>query len=208
MVDLAAIGPLRRHAAPDRGGKPRRGRDGSAGVPLAPVNSLDGFGNLVTPTPVAQAIKSENFEKTEVGPTAPPGYYGAGDYRRALNLSPGLKPLQQLKDLPAGVVRGTFKTQSVWDLKPWLLLAALILLIVDGVVSLTMRGLTPDVGYAMRRLAGGARRVAPAILAVAILSVSVELRAQTSISSDEFILKAVKGTHLAYVKTGDPKSIW
>lgn len=178
---------------------------GSAGVPLAPVNSLDGFGNLVTPTPVAQAIKSDAFEKIEIGPTAPPGYYGAGDYRRALNLSPGLKPLQRMKDIPGGVVRGTFKTQSVWDLKPWLLLAALILLIVDGAVSLTMRGLTPDVRYAARRLAAGAGRVAPAMMLIFVLSLTFDARAQTqsSISSDEFILKAVKGTHLAYVKTGD-----
>ncbi|HAT36414.1 MAG TPA: hypothetical protein DCS82_11900, partial [Rhodospirillaceae bacterium] len=179
--------------------------DRSAGLPLAPVTSLDGFGNLVTPTPVAQAIKSKAFEKTAIGPIAPPGYYGAGDYRRALNLSPSLKQLQRKKDLPAGVVRGTFKTQTVWDLKPWLLLAALILLIVDGAVSLAMRGLAPDMRYAARRLAGAARRVTPVVVAVVMIVGAFDLRAQTSVSSDEFILKAVKGTHLAYVKTGDPE---
>jgi hypothetical protein len=187
-----------------------RGATGSGGgdVPLAPVESLDGFGNLVAPTPVAQAIKAADFDKTAVTASNPPGYYGEGDYRRALNLSPSLPELKKMRALPSGVVRGSFATRSVWDLKPWLITLALLLLIVDSVISMIMRGLMPDFGYATRRVLGAGRRVAPALLLSGLLLAgamiaATGLRAQESQTNDAFVLSVLDTTHLAYVRTGD-----
>jgi hypothetical protein len=179
----------------------------ASAVPLAPVTSLDGFGKLVAPTPVAQAIKISEFEKTVVGPTAPPGYYGSGDYRRALNLSPTLPALKMMEDLPTGVARGTYTKQSVWDLKPWLLLVALVLLMADGLIALIMRGLMPNLRFAARGLSRAGRNVLPVFLLLGLLlglfAPVFEAHAQDAGANDSVVLKAVSGTHLAYVVTGN-----
>jgi hypothetical protein len=178
--------------------------DAASGVPLAPVSSLDGFGSLVSPTPVAQSIKPGELEKTSVGPTRPPGYYGAGDYRRSLNLSPGLASLKRMEGLPSGVDRGAFSTPSVWDLKPWLLLISFLLLVGDGLITLIMRGLLPDFSLIGRRLKGAGPSAFSIILVVFLFGFVLDARAQDAGRNDAFILKAVRGTHLAYIMTGNP----
>ena len=177
----------------------------ASGAPLAPVSSLDGFGSLVSPTPVAQSIKPSELERKPVGPTTPPGYYGAGDYRRALNLSPSLASLKRMEGLPSGVDRGAFRSHSVWDLKPWLLLIALLLLVADGAIALIMRGLMPGFGFMARRLRETGRNVVPLILIICFFGFAFDARAQDAGPNDAFVLKAVRGTHLAYVTTGDPE---
>ncbi|MFL2687747.1 MAG: hypothetical protein ACJ0HN_04070 [Alphaproteobacteria bacterium] len=112
---------------------------------------------MVSPTPVAQSIKPGELEKTSVGPTRPPGYYGAGDYRRSLNLSPGLASLKRMEGLPSGVDRSALRAPSVWDLKPWLLLFSFLLLVADGFITLIMRGLLPDFSLIGQRLKGAGR---------------------------------------------------
>ena len=61
-------------------------------------------------------------------PRHPPGFYGAADTRRALNLSAAVGELKPIGDLPTGVARETFGQQSEEvDFRPSLLTAALLL---------------------------------------------------------------------------------
>ena len=65
-------------------------------------------------------------------PRHPPGFYGAADTRRALNLSAAIGELKPIGDLPDGVARETFghKSEEV-DFRPPLLTAAFLLALID-----------------------------------------------------------------------------
>ena len=107
---------------------------------LPPLQTLDGFGRLGSPSSEAVSIAARDFDKTRPGPANPPGYYGLDAGRRALNLSGSITSLQPMDDVPPGVERAGFVSAPAVDFKPWLLLAALILALVDLLVSFFLRG--------------------------------------------------------------------
>src|SRR3546814_6686676 len=65
--------------------------------------------------------------------------------RRALNLSAGIPEIRPIGRLPAGVSPSPFAESQEVDLKPWLLAAGLLLLLVDLGIALALRGLLPTV---------------------------------------------------------------
>ena len=176
------------------------GEDGS-GV-LAPISVMDGFGRLQSPPSTAAAIEGAKFVEAAPGPRTPPGYYGRQGARRALNLSPAvgeLKPLAPI--LPQGVAMRSFPNAGELDLKPWLLLAALLIAFADLVIGYILRGLVPGIGAGRGGKAAG--RVA--VIALAMLgALSVPARAQDADLPAAFALKAALETRLAYVVTGSP----
>ncbi len=130
------------------------GAEGSQ--PLAPIETLDGFGRLSPPPPAASAIPADRVEATLPGPRHPPGWYGApGEIgeRRALNLSATLPAPRLAGPLPTGArLLGIGGVPLERDLGPWLLGAALLLLLADLVLSLFQRGL---LGAAARAAVAG-----------------------------------------------------
>ncbi len=117
------------------------GAEGSAALP--PLETLDGFGRLGMPPPVAGPVASNVIGAAVPGPRSPPGWYGMageGAERRSLNLSAGIAPPTPAV-LPAGVpVRSVGGVPAEADLGPWLLAAALLLLALDLIVSMGLRG--------------------------------------------------------------------
>ncbi len=170
---------------------------------LAPISVMDGFGRLQSPPSTASPIEGAKFAGTVPGPQTPPGYYGRQGARRALNLSPAvgdLKPLSAV--LPDGVSTLGFPGASELDLKPWLLLVALLLAFADLVIGFILRGLVPGIGAGR----GGRAAGRAAIVALAMLgAMAAPARAQEADSPDAFALKAALETRLAYVVTGTPE---
>jgi len=165
-----------------------------------PLESLDGFGVLGAPPSTAVAIPGRSFAETVAAPATPPGYYGRGSARRALNLANGVETLATLDSLPDGVARVSYRRDTGTDLKPWLLLAALILLLADLVIGFVMRGLV--------RLPGARKTAAAALVCLSVAAVASGpgmVRAQeTGADAEErFALEATRETRLAYVRTGD-----
>ncbi|MCQ4160676.1 DUF4159 domain-containing protein [Roseomonas sp. GC11] len=119
------------------------GAEGEA--PLAPLETMDGFGRLGPAPGGAGAILASRFAATAPGPRHPPGWYGLpgeGGERRALNLSASLPAPRPLAAPPPGTVRQAIGgVPAERDLGPWLLAAALVLLAVDLLLSLAQRGL-------------------------------------------------------------------
>jgi hypothetical protein len=121
------------------------GTDGE--TPLAPIETLDGFGRLAPPPPGAQPIAAARIEAEVPSPRHPPGWYGSGAaggeaaHRRALNLGAGT-PAPRAAAAPPPSARSTAigGVPAERDLGPWLLAAAMALLIADLVVSLLLRG--------------------------------------------------------------------
>lgn len=167
-----------------------------------PIESLDGFGTLGAPPSTAVAIPGRGFTKVRAGPKHPPGFYGRGGARRAVNLSGGIDGLAMLGDLPAGVEFASYDQNSGVDFKPWLLLAALALLIADLIISFVLRGLVP-----VRTSVRPAAAALVVAAALTVLAVAPPARAQQTPVTDEieFALKATLQTRLAYVLTGDSR---
>ncbi len=168
---------------------------------LPPLRTMDGYGRLGAPTSDTVAIPAREFADARPKPATPPGYYGLENGRRALNMSAALSALSPMGELPPGIVRSGFVTAPQVDFKPWLLLGALILALLDLVVSFFLRGL---VGLR----SGGRATAALAVLAgLFAAGMPASLDAQNMRNSqtdpDARALSATTSTRLAYVVTGD-----
>lgn len=171
-------------------------------ITLPPLSSLDGFGRLQAPPPAAVAIPAGGFAGAVASPKTPPGYYGTESARRALNLSASMPAPRLLDELPSGVMRAVYTGAREFDFRPWLLTAALVLALIDLVISLALRGMWP------RR---GARTTAAVVLAALIGGLSVEPALAQSAgggapaSDDSAALAATLTTRFAFVESGIPE---
>lgn len=170
---------------------------GTAAVPLQPMRVLDGEGRFTAPGPEVEPLSPGAPLAGDVGPTRPPGLYGADDSFRAVNL---LADDAVLAPLALGPLAGTatrigYAVDGPIDLKPFLLTAAMLLLIADAIAVLILSG-----GLRFRR-SSVAALAAGAVLAAA-LGVADPARAQTA-DADAFAMEAANETRLAYVTTGD-----
>ncbi|HYZ62355.1 MAG TPA: DUF4159 domain-containing protein, partial [Acetobacteraceae bacterium] len=108
---------------------------------LAPAETLDGFGLLTTPPPTAIGLQADRFAATPVSPQHPPGLYGPESGRQVLNLGSNITPPQAAPAIDGArleTLRGSARERA---LGPPLLAAAVLLLCLDMLVSLALRGL-------------------------------------------------------------------
>jgi hypothetical protein len=163
---------------------------GESTEPLAPLQVLDGYGRLTAPPPTALPVSPADLATNSIGPHHPPGYYGKTTARRSMNLGAAVPPLAPIGALPPGVLRNPFALANSVDLKPWLLGAALALLLADMIIALALRGLL-----------GRWRRPVAAAFALLLLLPGAA-RAQSA-DPEKFALDNAGTTRLAYVVTGD-----
>ena len=156
---------------------------------LKPIDTLDGFGRLGRAPPTARPVSGKALATTVASARHPPGFYGKGDARRALNLAAGVGRLAAITGLPPGTVREGFAKSHEVDLRPPLLTLAMMLALLDLLIAYALRGLL------WRRPA----RVAGAVLA-AVLALAAQARAD-----DAFDKRATEKFHLAYVETGEAR---
>lgn len=176
---------------------------------LPPIQTLDGFGRLGPPSSDAIGIQAGEFSSARPGPATPPGYYGQDTGRRALNLASAVTALAPMNNLPIGIERTGFAPVPSVDFKPWLLMGALLLALLDLLISFFLRGF-----IILRR---GSRASAAALIACALLLPWAEpATAQSSpgpptvnqqtkplAGPDATALAATLKTRLAFVVTGD-----
>lgn len=156
--------------------------------PLAPAQSLDAFGQLVPPLPTAIAIAAKDVATAKAGPQHPPGFYGPDGQRLALNLASA-----QTSFAPLTIPSRQLAADRTLDLGPSLFVIAFLLLIVDLVVALLLRGL-------LRR-----RGVATAAGLLVALMFALPQRGEAQQIPDQDVLAAIETTHLGYVRTGVPQ---
>ncbi len=166
------------------GGTPAESLAGLTTLP--PVSVLDGYGRLGAPGGDAMPIAAKDFATTKASRIHPPGLYGAQGVESALNTLGIDDTLVALPEM--GVARQGYGEIDAMALMPWLLVAAAVLLILDALLSLILRGHSP-----VRLLARGAAGA----LALAILA-TPQARAQDIAMSQA----AALDTRLAYVRTG------
>ncbi|MCW5715220.1 MAG: DUF4159 domain-containing protein [Bauldia sp.] len=171
-----------------------------AATALAPYRVLDGRGRFVEPGAAVQPIVGGAV----VTPDAahPPGLYGAEDAFRAVSLLAADATLPRLDaaSLAGAVELRPYPTASPIELRPWLLVAAFLVLLLDALAVLWLGG-----ALTARRVT----KVAAAILAgLLVLPHAPDAVAQqaTLTPADERAMAAANQTALAYVITGNPEN--
>lgn len=171
-------------------------RDAAEESGLAPpYRTLDGFGRLIDPQNSARPIDVSALADVTPSPESPPGFYGSQTVRVAVNLGDRVSRFAPFEELPNGIVESGFAKASEKPMTPFLLLAALVLLIVDTIVTVALRGY-------------GVLRPAPGVTAAVILLAALMLQSTSAMAqqrSDGAIPAAATATTLAFVITGDPQ---
>ncbi len=161
-----------------------------ANAVFAPVSTLDGFGRLQKPPAEALPIHGAQLRHTKPSAVHPPGFYGVSGSEVALNAIDANTTLTPLSE--AGVSARGYNGSAAKALQAPLLAFALLLLFVDVILSLWMRGYLAN---ARRWLPAGTA----ALLLLALVSVP-NARAEDL----SFDMQAALDTRLAYVITGVP----
>ena len=165
---------------------------------LSPVRTLNGFGRLGKPPATAEPIILKDLKLTLPGPNHPPGYYGPerGGYAfNLLNADSFIKVLEK----PDGAKLTGYGFGTTLDVSGFILLAALILFLADGLARLPLSN----------QLSAPKRgKTVAVIFAVAAASAFITGNpgwAQGASTPDDFAIMATRETRLAYVKTGNPE---
>lgn len=154
----------------------------------APLRMLDGYGRSSSPSDeqigvtIPEAAKGASIDY-------PPGLYGAPEAPIAVNAVTRETVFSPLT-IP-GIQTSPYVDSSPVDLSVGIFLAALLLLMIDGLVALFI---------------SGRMRFAAVMLAVAVIAPIHETRAQPyDAPVDPKAVEAALDTRLAYVVTGDPE---
>lgn len=160
---------------------------------LAPFRLLDAKGTLTAT--IGEARPIETGGKAVASLQTPPGLYGSEEGFEALNLFTPDSTLTPIS-IPAtlSVIRSGFAGDDTISIKPWLLLAAMLMAIADTIAMLLLAG-------------AFARRIAPGVaivcLAVGALFSPHPAHADDSKPGDDKLMARLDRTHLAYVITGE-----
>jgi hypothetical protein len=149
---------------------------------LPALETLDGFGRLHAPQGDVLPLRASALPKTFPSRAHPPGLYGVHGAAFALNVANAATTLTPLSDL--GVANETYVTGGAIALEPPLLIFAMLLLLIDALISLGLRGLLP------------------AVRVTSVIALAFLLRPGHASADDAFDLKAANDTRLAYVTTG------
>jgi hypothetical protein len=172
---------------------------------FAPIQTLDGFGQLVPPPSRAAPISPEAFDKTTPSPEHPPGYYGPSNAAHALNIVNAQTVLTPLESVEGANTVSGYTLKKPLALEAWLYLAALGLFAIDILAVLAL-----STGFNFRRRDSIAAAIILALALVPLAHVAPSLAAEgengpspTGDPASDFALKASLKTRLAFVLTGD-----
>lgn len=154
---------------------------------LAPVRQLDGFGDEALPSSAALPLEGER-SKIEPSPQHPPGIYGNETTKRAFNLGEALAPPMALTEIP---LESFYRAKNENDLKPALLAIAFVLLLIDFLISLRMRGLVNWPRISLRKFS-----LLPILMTLVVVHPAAAM-------SDKDAIQLTSKTYLGYVETGD-----
>jgi hypothetical protein len=161
---------------------------------VAPLRTLDGFGAFGPPPSTAKPLPADFRDRAT--PDHPPGFYGPADGPLAVNALAAADRIAALDTSGLRVRRASYTNAEPRDLRGILLSSSLVLFLIDAiVVALLGAGLA-----ALLRRRAVSAALAFAILLSTMLAAPAPSRAD---NDDDFAIKAVSQTRLAYVVTGN-----
>jgi hypothetical protein len=176
---------------------------------VAPIRTLDGFGAFGPPPSTAKPLRADYRDRATID--HPPGLYGPADGPLAVNALATADRLAPLDTSGLKARRATYTNAEPRDLRGILLSTALALFLIDAIIIAILGG---GLAALLRR------RTATAALALIFALASVAgapspshaqaPKAATGVAppasnpaADDFAIKAVSQTRLAYVLTGN-----
>jgi len=161
---------------------------------VAPLHTLDGFGALGPPPATAKPLPSDFRDRATLD--HPPGFYGPAEGPLAVNTLAAADRLAPLDTATLRARRASYTNAEPRDLRGILLSTALALFLIDAVVVALLGG---GLAALVRRRAAAAA-LAFAVILSGLAALPQPARAD---SADEFAMRAVSQTRLAYVVTGN-----
>ena len=161
---------------------------------VAPLRTLDGFGAFGPPPSTAKPLSADFRDRAT--PDHPPGFYGPAEGPLAVNTLAAADRVAPLDTSSLRARRASYTNAEPRDLRGILLSSSLALFLIDAIV-VAMLG--AGVAALLRRRAASAAWLF-ALLLSSLLAVPSPSRAD---SNDDFAMKAVSQTRLAYVVTGN-----
>jgi Domain of unknown function (DUF4159)/Aerotolerance regulator N-terminal len=172
---------------------------GVAGEPsketVAPLHTLDGFGAFGPPPANAKPLPADYRDRATAD--HPPGFYGPPDGPLAVNTLAAADRIAPLETSALRARRASYTNAEPRDLRGILLSTSLFLFLLDAIV---VAFLGAGIAGLLRRRAAPAAAALAFIILAATLAMPGSARAE---SSDDFAMKAVSQTRLAYVVTGN-----
>ncbi len=159
---------------------------------VAPLRTLDGFGAFGPPPSAAKPLPADFRDRATSD--HPPGFYGPADGPLAVNALAAADRIAPLDTSSLRARRASYTNAEPRDLRGILLSSALALFLIDAMV-VAMLG--AGIAALLRR------RAAPAALAFILLSAVSMPSPSRAGNDDDFAIKAVSQTRLAYVITGN-----
>jgi hypothetical protein len=161
---------------------------------VAPLHTLDGFGALGPPPGTAKPLPADFRDRATLD--HPPGFYGPAEGPLAVNTLAAADRLAPLDTAALRARRASYTNAEPRDLRGILLSTALALFLVDAIVVALLGG---GLAALVRRRAAAAA-LAFAVIVSGLAALPQPARAD---SADEFAMRAVSQTRLAYVVTGN-----
>src|SRR5438270_5873207 len=161
---------------------------------VAPLHILDGFGVFGPPPATAKPLSADFRDRAT--PDHPPGFHGPAEGPRAVHALAAADRIAPLDISPLKARRASYTNAEPRDLRGILLSASLALFLIDAIIVAVLGA---GIAALLRRRAVSAT-LALAIALSAILAAPSPVRAD---SNDDFAIKAVSQTRLAYVVTGN-----
>jgi hypothetical protein len=162
---------------------------------VAPLRTLDGFGAFGPPPSTAKPLPADFRDRAT--PDHPPGFYGPIDGPLAVNTLAAADRIAALDTSSLRARRASYTNAEPRDLRGMLLSASLALFLIDAIIVALLGG---GIAALLRR------RVAAAALAFAVILSAMLVAPSPSradSAADDFALKAVSQTRLAYIVTGN-----
>jgi hypothetical protein len=161
---------------------------------VAPLHILDGFGAIGPPPSTAKPLSADYRDRATTD--HPPGFYGPAEGPLAVNTLAAADRIAPLDTASLRARHATYTNAEPRDLRGWLLSASLTLFLIDAIIVALLGG---GLAALLRR------RAAPAVLAIGLILAGLLSPAPSRADSaaDDFAMKAVSQTRLAYVVTGN-----
>jgi hypothetical protein len=160
---------------------------------VAPLRTLDGFGAFGPPPSTAKPLPADFRDRATID--HPPGFYGPADGPLAVNALAAADRIAPLDLSALRARRASYTNAEPRDLRGILLSSSLGLFLIDAIIVALLGG---GIAALLRR------RAVPAALAIALaLSLFTAPAPSRADGNDDFAIKAVSQTHLAYVVTGN-----
>lgn len=169
---------------------------------LAPYRTLNGYGRLEKPKAVVEPLAFSAINSVKIGPTHPPGFYGPPSQSVALNVLNKDDKLLPAKYENMGAELLTYRKAAERAFRAPLFLTALILLIIDSLIVMALRGV-----FSMKT-GRPATSTATLFLGVLLITALIGFKPVAAQEPREQLppstaMKASLRTHLAYVITGN-----